>query len=134
MCCSTVWERKTRRQADVWLAPCYASDHSGSPGWLRGITIQDAVPPGISWNVTPAKRFRSGPPKRKGTLRRLLRWSIASVLVGWSLLALALLSLRWIDPIFTAVHIERRVQSWMHKKAYHKRYVFVGLDRISPDF
>jgi len=43
------------------------------------------------------------------------------------------LSVRWIDPPFTAVQIERRVQAWMHKKAYHQRYVFVGLDRIAPD-
>jgi len=64
----------------------------------------------------------------------LLRWFIASFLIGWSLLALSLFSLRRIDPPFTAVHIERRVQAWMHKKAYHKRYEFVRLDRISPDF
>jgi monofunctional glycosyltransferase len=43
------------------------------------------------------------------------------------------LSVRWIDPPFTAVQIERRVQAWMHKKAYHQRYVFVRLDRIAPD-
>src|ERR1019366_7929955 len=70
----------------------------------------------------------------KGQFRRLLRWLIAGVLLGWSLLALTLLSLRWIDPPFTAVHIERRVQAWMHKKAYRKRYGFVALDRISSDF
>ncbi|MGB7762819.1 MAG: monofunctional biosynthetic peptidoglycan transglycosylase [Bryobacteraceae bacterium] len=69
---------------------------------------------------------------RKGIVRRLFRWCLIAALVGWSLLALSLLSLRWIDPPFTAVHIERRVQAWMHKKAYHKRYTFVGLDRIAP--
>jgi monofunctional biosynthetic peptidoglycan transglycosylase len=42
--------------------------------------------------------------------------------------------LRWIDPPFTAAHIERRVQAWIGKKPYHKRYLFVGLGRISPDF
>ena len=51
----------------------------------------------------------------------------------WSLLALSLVALRWIDPPSTAVQIERRVQAWMHKKAYHKRYLFVRLDRISPN-
>ena len=41
--------------------------------------------------------------------------------------------MRWINPPSTVVQIERRVQAWMHKKAYHKRYVFVGLGRISSD-
>ncbi len=31
------------------------------------------------------------------------------------------------------MHIERRVQAWMHKKPYHKRYVFIGFGGISPD-
>ena len=56
------------------------------------------------------------------------------MLVGLSLLALSLVCVRWINPPFTAVHIERRVQSWIHRKPYHKRYTFVRLDRISPDF
>lgn len=89
--------------------------------------------PGLSWNVAPAKRSRAKQPVRKGIIRRLLRWCLVAGLVGWTLLALSLLSVRWIDPPFTAVHLERRVQAWMHKKAYHKRYVFVGLDRIAPD-
>jgi len=55
------------------------------------------------------------------------------VLVGWSLLAISLLSLRWINPAFTAVHIERRVQAWAHKRPYHKRYTFVPLKQIAPD-
>ncbi len=59
---------------------------------------------------------------------------MAGVLVGWLLLALGLLSLRWIDPPFTAVHIERRVQAWMRSTPYHRRYEFVALYRISPDF
>jgi monofunctional biosynthetic peptidoglycan transglycosylase len=82
--------------------------------------------------VTSAKRPRPARP-RKGILRRLLRWCLTIVLVGWSLLVLSLLAVRWINPPLTAVHIERRVQAWMHKKAYHKRYVFVGLGRISSD-
>ncbi len=53
--------------------------------------------------------------------------------MGWLLAAICLLSVRWINPPFTAVQIERRLQAWMHKKPYHKRYVFVGLGRISPD-
>jgi len=82
--------------------------------------------------VASVKRFRSEKPPRKGILRRLIRWCFTIVVV-WSLLALSLVALRWIDPPSTAVQIERRVQAWMHKKAYHKRYLFVRLDRISPN-
>jgi monofunctional glycosyltransferase len=55
------------------------------------------------------------------------------LLAGWSLAALGLLSLRWIDPPFTAVQVERKIQAWLHKKPYRQRYVFVPPDRISPD-
>ena len=44
-----------------------------------------------------------------------------------------LVGLRWIDPPTTAVHIERRVQSWIHGTPYQKRYKFVQLGQISPD-
>ena len=41
---------------------------------------------------------------------------------------------RWIDPPTTAVHIERRLQAWIHRKPYRQRYTFVPLSQISPDF
>jgi monofunctional biosynthetic peptidoglycan transglycosylase len=44
-----------------------------------------------------------------------------------------LVALRWIDPPTTAVHIQRRVQSWGHPGPYRKRYQFVPLGQISPD-
>jgi len=45
-----------------------------------------------------------------------------------------LVAARWIDPPTTAVHMERRLQSWTHHTAYHERYDFVPLSQISPDF
>ena len=51
----------------------------------------------------------------------------------WSLAALILLASRWIDPPTTAVHIQRRVQSWIHHTPYHVRYKFIPLTQISPD-
>jgi monofunctional biosynthetic peptidoglycan transglycosylase len=57
----------------------------------------------------------------------------AAVLL-WSGAALALVAARWIDPPTTAVHVERRVQAWIHGKPYHERYTFVPLSQISPDF
>jgi len=55
------------------------------------------------------------------------------VAFAWSLAALLLVAARWIDPPTTAVHIERRVQSWIHRTPYRKRYQFVPLSQISPE-
>ncbi len=41
--------------------------------------------------------------------------------------------MRWIDPPTTAVHVERRLQAWMHGKPYRKRYTFIPLSEISPE-
>jgi monofunctional biosynthetic peptidoglycan transglycosylase len=84
----------------------------------------------LSWNVTPARRKK--PPRRR-VFRRLLLRLFAALLAAWSLLALALAAVRWVDPPFTAVHAQRRLQSWFRRGPYHKRYVFVPLDRISPE-
>jgi len=40
---------------------------------------------------------------------------------------------RWIDPPTTAVHIQRRLQAWIHHTPYHERYKFIPLRQISPD-
>jgi len=54
--------------------------------------------------------------------------------LGWWLAVLILATARWIDPPTTAVHMQRRLQAWIHLKPYHKRYRFVPLSQISPDF
>jgi monofunctional biosynthetic peptidoglycan transglycosylase len=51
----------------------------------------------------------------------------------WVLAALMLVAFRWIDPPTTAVHMERRVQAWIHHTSYHERYEFVPLKEISPE-
>jgi len=56
------------------------------------------------------------------------------VLLLWSLAAFTLTAARWLDPPTTAVHMQRRVQAWMHRKPYRERYTFVPLNQISPDF
>jgi monofunctional biosynthetic peptidoglycan transglycosylase len=52
----------------------------------------------------------------------------------WSLAALTLVAARWIDPPTTALHIERRVQAWVHHKPYRERCKFIPLSQISPNF
>jgi monofunctional biosynthetic peptidoglycan transglycosylase len=54
-------------------------------------------------------------------------------LLLWSLAVLTLVAARWIDPPATAMHIERRVQAWIHHKPYLKRYKFIPLNQISPE-
>lgn len=49
------------------------------------------------------------------------------------LAVLTLVAARWIDPPTTAVHIERRLQAWIHDKPYQERCIFVPLGKISPD-
>jgi monofunctional glycosyltransferase len=55
------------------------------------------------------------------------------VALNWSLAVLTLLTVRWIDPPSTAVHIERGFQAWIHRKPYDERYTFMPLSKISPD-
>ncbi len=51
----------------------------------------------------------------------------------WSFAAIALVAVRWIDPPTTAVHIQRRLQAWIHDKPYHEQYRFIPLSQISPN-
>ncbi len=44
-----------------------------------------------------------------------------------------LVAAKWIDPPTTAVHMERRVEAWIHGRPYHERYTFVPLRDISPN-
>src|SRR6266478_7154411 len=73
-------------------------------------------------------------PLRTGFLRSFIRWLVIGVVLLWSLAALILVAARWIDPPTTAVHIERRLQAWIHHTPYHERYEFVPLSQISSDF
>ena len=79
--------------------------------------------------ATPAK-----PSPWKGSLRAYVRWFLAVVVLLWALAALMLVAARWINPPTTAVQMERRLESWIHHRPYHKRYEFVRLSEISPDF
>ena len=72
-------------------------------------------------------------PFRTGFLRAFVRWLVIGVALLWSLAALILVAARWIDPPTTAVHIQRRLQAWIHHTPYHERYKFIPLSQISPD-
>ena len=71
--------------------------------------------------------------RRNISFRSLLRWFVLGVLSLWAFAALVLVTARWIDPPTTTLQMERRFQSWIHRKPYQKRYRFVPLSQISPD-
>jgi monofunctional glycosyltransferase len=73
------------------------------------------------------------PPSRSLSLRAIVLWFLLALALLWSLAALTLVATRWIDPPTTAVHMERRLQSWIHRSAYNERYKFVPLSEISPE-
>jgi monofunctional biosynthetic peptidoglycan transglycosylase len=70
---------------------------------------------------------------RGGRIRRLIRIILLGVAAAWFLASLTLIALRWIDPPFTAVHVQRRVQALISGARYVKRYDFAGLESISPN-
>src|SRR5258708_1453312 len=72
-------------------------------------------------------------PLRTGFFRSFIRWLVIGVALLWSLAALILVVARWIDPPTTAVHIERRLQAWIHQTPYRERYKFIPLNQISAD-
>jgi monofunctional biosynthetic peptidoglycan transglycosylase len=72
-------------------------------------------------------------PLRKASLRSFVRCLLIGVTLLWSLATLILVAARWIDPPTTAVHMERHLQAWIHRRPYHERYQFVPLSQVSPD-
>lgn len=83
--------------------------------------------------MTTTPETRTETPVRRGLFRAFIFWLAVGVLSLWLLAALMLVAARWIDPPTTAVHVERRLQAWIHHKPYHERYTFVPLRQISPD-
>ena len=75
----------------------------------------------------------AAPPAQRSFLRSFLRRLLFALALLWSLAALTLVAFRWIDPPTTAVHLQRRVQAWMHGAPYRERYEFVPLNQISRD-
>lgn len=74
-----------------------------------------------------------GPSSARKWLRKIVVGGLLLVLSLYALCALSLLALRWIDPLTTAVQMERRVEAILKRRSYRKRYAFVPLHRISPN-
>lgn len=77
-----------------------------------------------------AKRKSSG---RLGSFFwRAILVCVALFVLFYTGIAACLVCLRWINPPTTAVQVERRIGSWFESEPYTKHYIFVPLDRISP--
>ena len=62
---------------------------------------------------------------------RMALWAVAG---AWLAAVLALVALKWVDPPTTAVQTERHMQAIFSGKPYQKRYNFIPLSQISPNF
>ena len=65
--------------------------------------------------------------------RRWLRWALLLVLGVYGVCTLYLLALRWMNPVFTTVQIQRRMESFFQDGEYEARSTFVPLSRIPRD-
>ena len=79
------------------------------------------------------RRIVDKPRRKRNLIRFILFWIVALVLGFYTCCCVALVALKWINPPTTAVQIQRRIEAFVHKRPYHKRYVFVPLSRISKD-
>jgi monofunctional biosynthetic peptidoglycan transglycosylase len=80
------------------------------------------------------KKLKPAPRKAvpRSWFRRIAKGFLLAVLAYFAACLVGLVLLRWIDPPFTAVHAQRRIESWFVKGKYEKRYRFVPLSAISP--
>ena len=79
------------------------------------------------------KRARSKPTawRLARVPRRLLLWTLLAIVVYLGICCTGLFLLQWIDPWFTTVQAQRRVESWFAKPPYHKRHQQLPLAKIS---
>lgn len=67
-------------------------------------------------------------------MRRLLRGALWTLLGLVALSVLCVLTLRWINPPYSAFMAERQISAWMsHDRAYVFRHSWVDLTHISPN-
>jgi len=125
--------------ARLYFDPRYYAANVLDPDGLQELAALMDQRRGASPSSVPAiLNLRPAPPPRKRSprshFRSVLRWLLVGVVLLWLLAALTLVALRSIDPPTTAVHLQRRIQAWIHHKPYQERYSFVPLSQISPDF
>jgi monofunctional glycosyltransferase len=76
---------------------------------------------------------RASGKRKRGWFRTILFWVVALIAAFYLFSVTALVALRWVDPPFTMVQAQRRIEAWVHRKPYSKRQQWVPLARIAPD-
>jgi monofunctional biosynthetic peptidoglycan transglycosylase len=73
-------------------------------------------------------------PRSHGFGASLIKWVALAALACVLVAALAVLSLRWLDPPTSAFMLHARMQAQAaHERGYRTRYSWVSLEQISPD-
>ena len=75
--------------------------------------------------AAPARRLLRIP-------RRLIRRVLLCGLGLYGLCFLSFVYLKFLPPLSTSVHVQRRIESLFTSASYTKRYTFVPLERIAP--
>jgi hypothetical protein len=68
--------------------------------------------------------------RRRSVLSRIALVLVAAAIFFYAFVTLSLLLFRRVNPLTTAVQVERRLESLLHRKPYRKVYAFVD----SADF
>jgi monofunctional glycosyltransferase len=77
-------------------------------------------------------RVRKNTFSKTNAAKRWVVLALSAILAFYALIAVLLILLRWIDPPFSAVQVERRLAASAQHAQYVKRYHFVPIERISP--
>jgi hypothetical protein len=77
-------------------------------------------------------RVRKNTFPKTNAAKRWVVLALSAILAFYALIAVLLILLRWIDPPFSAVQVERRLAASAQHARYLKRYYFVPIERISP--
>ena len=79
------------------------------------------------------RRQEAGRTAERSLPRRIVRYVLIALLSLYVLCALLTAGLRWVNPPFTMVQAQRRVESFFSDKPYEKQQTFVPLARIAAD-
>jgi len=83
--------------------------------------------------ASPAKSAPRHAAPRASLGRRLLKWLASLVLAWFALTLVAVLLLRWLNPLTSAVMLEARLQAWATQQAgYRTDFQWASLEQISP--
>ncbi len=83
--------------------------------------------------ASPAKSAPRHAAPRASLGRRLLKWLASLVLAWFALTLVAVLLLRWLNPLTSALMLEARLQAWATQQSgYRTDFQWASLEQISP--